>query len=195
MIIRDKMYLSSKIWTKATSFLLPALGVNTKMMDNAGFLNCYLGDRTEGSPTLKGRHLYICFVPDLSEAANEFIANLKTDDLFVMDYMTADEHLMLVFKFPEVWSQAYDKFCTGNYSKMDRNYVKTYFKPKLFKGRDEYGSPIWELSKNWSILNADSIIKKQIEDDLDVKLPEGAEVFSKPNENEYYHAQKPIAAE
>jgi hypothetical protein len=192
MKIQDKMYLSGSKWTKTTSFLLPILELDSVTLDLAGFVNAFLGDNTPGIDKNEDC-IYLLFAP--TDTHRKFFDKLKEHEDYLTSYMTLKGLYMLVFTFPEnLIKSVYNRFKRGEYSKIDRKYVTKYFNRKLYKGRDEYGSPRWELSKNWLILNADGIIREQIEQDLDVSLKPGAEVFSKPNEKEYYYEGSPTRA-
>jgi hypothetical protein len=157
-------------------------------MRNNLLVNAFLKDEMNKSTIEGERFIYCLFDFNMhDEVFQEFLEELQGESSYMGMYSTEhDKRTMVVFQIPEKWNEVYDHFVLGEYSKIPRNYVETYFKPRLYDGVDKYGISRWKMSKNYMILTADPYMRKQIEKDLDVELPEGAEVFSKPNIYEFY---------
>lgn len=65
----------------------------------------------------------------------------------------------------------------GKYSKIDRDYVAKHFP----------NDPGHRLYGNRLVLDKSGVLRKLIEEELDVKLPKGAEVWARPKlEQEVY---------
>jgi hypothetical protein len=187
MKFKKQMYLSSKTITKTSGLLLPAVELDIAYLKQHRFVNAFLKDLTnnviEGS-----RLLYFLFDFNIhDELYLDFLEDIEEHSSYRGRYAVEEgSRTMIVFQIPEELNEVYDKFVEGKYTKIPREYVKAYFKPRLYAGTDEYGISIWKPSKNYLILTGDKVIRKQIEEDLKVVLPEDAEVFSKPNHYEYY---------
>lgn len=188
--MKTKLYISSKTVTKTSALLLPALGVDIKSVYDASMVNAFLKDLTAPKEFIGERLIYCLFdFNSDNDIYAEFLEELQGYSSYIGMYKTTDDKTMVVFQIPEEWNEVYDHFVSGEYTKIPRNYVKKYFKPRLYDGQDRYGISRWKASKNFMVLTGDEIIRKQIERDLEVEIPEGAEVFSKPNTNEYYGGQ------
>jgi hypothetical protein len=183
-----KLYLSSKVFTKTSAFLLPVLGISVGLMRENLLINAFLGDH-EGKEAPKGdRFIYCLFDFSMEDPVfGEFLEDLQGQSSYVGMYPKEyNKRTMVVFRTPEKWNAVYDFFVEGKYTKIPREYVNQYFKPRLYDGQDKYGISRWKPSKNYMVLTGDKVIRKQIEEDLGVELAEDAEVFSKPNNYEYY---------
>ena len=71
-------------------------------------------------------------------------------------------------------------FVKGKYSQINRTYVKENFPEKELIGMDVFGRQQFRKLTNWKILNRDESLKDWWEEKLAVSLPEGAEVWSRP---------------
>ena len=184
--LEPKQYLASKSHTKTSAFLLPTIGVKVNMLRQHRFVNAFTKDiyREDLNQDYKMFCLFSFHIDDIDFQI--FIDHLVDTSSYVTHYPAEYGGTMFVFQIPEKWHEVYDRFINGEYSKIPKEYVKRYFKPRLFIGVDEYQSQVWKLSKNWLILNRSKAIVEQIEKDLNVTLAPDAEVFSKPNKLEHY---------
>lgn len=187
MKIPKNLYRSSKTITKTSALLLPTIGLTYTWLSDHKFVNAFLKDKqTPHAYTDEKKYIFLLFdVETGTEDWQDLIDEIKDDSSYIGDYSVRGR-TMVVMGVPQKWNEVYDKFVLGQYSKIPREYVKQYFKPRLYDGQDRYGLAIWRPSKNYLILTGSDLLRKQIEFDLNVELPEDAEVFSKPNEFEFY---------
>ena len=97
---------------------------------------------------------------------------------FITVYLNGED---LVFKFSisdDFKVQVMRPFINGQYSKIDKNYVKTYFSSYVFH---ETGT---KPSVNWQILTKDAELKKYWENKIGVTFIEDMEVWSRPEKKE-----------
>jgi hypothetical protein len=93
-------------------------------------------------------------------------------------YNPTEDVFVYVFNITDAQHESVVKpFLEGKYSEVDRTYVEKYF-PSV---------PSHHLYTNRLIFDKDDKVKRMWEKKLDVELPKGAEVWSKPQpKNEIY---------
>lgn len=174
--------------TKTHAFLLPASGVDVGLMYRFGFGNAYINDSHMFFG--EGRKLiYLLFnIEGLDPSDFEGVcAAMRKQDNYVTEYDPEENKVMIVMEILEKWNEVYDKFVIGKYSEIPKEYTNKYFRRKKYAGIDSItGEPKWIDSFNWQVLNKSIKLRVELENRLDVKLPEGAEVYSRPNEKECY---------
>jgi hypothetical protein len=96
---------------------------------------------------------------------------------FINRYMTSNSTLMFKFGFDEKAVEKIVKpFIEGKYSLIDRDYAKEHFNKLVVGGN--------QLSTNWMILNKHEYLKKYWEEQIGMKLPDDAEVWSRPEKHD-----------
>jgi len=71
-------------------------------------------------------------------------------------------------------------FLKGKYSEIDRDYVAKNFPNKEYIGTNQHGRPVYKPLVNYKILTKDPSLKEWWEEKYGLALPEGAEVWSRP---------------
>lgn len=181
---------NNNVPTKTSSFLLPALGLDLNLLYSFGFLNSYISDSKMSYGDDK-KLIYLLFKcpenPESLQEFEEFCSLLREQDNYIDEYDPEEGKVMVVMKVLDKWSKVYDQFIIGKYSNFPKEYVHQFFRPKVYVGLSElYKEPVWKDSVNWKILHRCDTLKHDLEKRLDVSLPQGAEVFSRPNELECY---------
>lgn len=164
--------------TLTSSLLFPMLGLERILNRTTGLIDSYVG----WYPLTKddwGNSIFVLTKPDLNKDLKNF---LLTHPQYVCDY-TVKDGLLFEFKIDEDYRDVVKTFLKGKYSHIDKDYVKKFI-PKMKMdpiARKQY------VSTNYMIVNKWDSLKQMWEEDLDVTLPEGAEVWSRPEkEKEIY---------
>lgn len=183
------MSLNKKRWSKTSSFLLPACGLDSITLQEYGLINAYLNDYLyERDDSDHVEDIFTVFDPTLSDENFEaFCKLMRSHSNFLDEYDVSFEGSDLVvfrMKLNDQWKHIKSELITSKYSQIDRRYVQKYFKPRVFKGRDVYGQPKFEPSTNWQILTKAPELKDQLEESLNIDLPEEAEVWEKLHSEE-----------
>lgn len=152
--------------TKTTDFLLPILDIKYSDLEAAGFENAYIGHQQELDET--GNNLYLKFKNKVSPTrayslnSNKFSHTLD-EDLVAVYTLTNEEKDKIVAPFLE-----------GKYSKLDEDYVKKNYAPKVIINGREYRDYCYD------IITRSTDLREYWEDRLNVSLGDDAEVWSKP---------------
>lgn len=103
---------------------------------------------------------------------------LRGSSRFEESYSPKEGDTLYVFSLSESEVEGVVKpFMKGEYSKIDRDYVTKHFP----------NDPGHRLYGNRLVLDKSGVLRKLIEEELDVRLPKGAEVWAKPKlEQEVY---------
>ncbi|MGO1820270.1 MAG: hypothetical protein ACTH0S_11375 [Senegalia sp. (in: firmicutes)] len=113
-------------------------------------------------------------IPDFLEKEEE----LKRLDIFVESYDINEDQVLFVFEYPKAYLHEYKSFINGKYSKF-----KMDAKTKILKFFNNIYTT--EIPKNLKFINRikhilfkNSILKKELEEELAVTLSENAELSS-----------------
>ena len=151
--------------------LLPMLGKSYR--EYRGLIeNVYIGDylRPEFS-----QNIMILVNSSNQEEFNLLLENIQKMPSFMTHYTCSENTEMLVFKVPESYVEDYSLFLKGRYSKVSPR-LKDLILGKRASG---YNYDIFYLTESR---------RKFLEDNLDVSIPKGVELFDPPNlEEEIYN--------
>jgi hypothetical protein len=148
---------------KSLSFVLPSLNLTASNIEAT-----YLGDVDYYGDNRWGEHFFVLF-KNLTNAQSQYLRNRED---YVHEYDPIPNHTMVVFSLNDIIKeQVITPFIDGKYSKIDRFYVDKYFKPTTSFGT---------MSTNYLILTKSPILRDFWEERLGVRLPEDAEVWSRP---------------
>lgn len=151
--------------TTSSTFALPFLGGNRNLfMWSKLFINCFIG--TEPNNTGEVIALLYRFSGDpLFLKFEEALCSFRN---FINRYDPDPYHVMFVFSPPLSASKSFEHFVNGRYSKID-----DLWKLKIleFHGFDVDGH-------TGKILFQSASLRKELEEKLDVELPEDSELFS-----------------
>lgn len=150
--------------TKTTDFILPLLG-RMKQWYGPWLINAYLGDCNVKSPVKNSIYVLMKYSGKNSYAEKE-TAILEHPNYIDSYDVYAGEFVMYIFELPEDLLEDYTLIMKGKYSE-----ISDESKQLLLMGRG-VKSPMPY------ILRKDKTLKDYWEDKLDVRLPEGQEVWS-----------------
>lgn len=149
--------------TKTTEYLLNMTGLSFVNLKNNGFINAYVGD------AMHEPHydycIYLRLKPNYNEKFTSYLKRLRQSDYYITDYDLPEDELMVVISVNYTLWDTFDNFLLGKYSKMDRSYISSKFKPE---------------DKRFRICFQLPDIRSKLEQDLNIKLPADAELDSKP---------------
>lgn len=162
--------------TSTYYFLLPMLGIEHRKHSLCGIKEVYLGCPEFQGDDDWGKYMYVTYTnwKDADPQIKKEIKD-KSLDLFTNE---VDGLITLVFDIPEKYAIDIQYFIRGEYSKIDREYVRANF-PIVIK--DANGEEI--MNPNRGILDKAGFIRDAWEFEHNVKIPEGAEVWSKPDKS------------
>ncbi|TXG82644.1 MAG: hypothetical protein E6R13_04660 [Spirochaetes bacterium] len=162
--------------TKSTSFIKQILEIPHGQAKNNGYIDAYIGYYPESRDEW-GDNIYLAF--KLDQISSDYRRFLMDHKDFMTVYLNEQD---LVFKFSisdDFKVQVMDPFKNGQYSKIDRNYVKTYFSQYVTDRSQRI-----KTSMNWQILTKDDELKKYWEKRIGVTFTEDMEVWSRPEKEE-----------
>lgn len=165
-------------YTKTSAFLIYAAGLDPSDFPK-NFENAYLDDHQYIKEDSEIDIFIVFHSPEsYDEDFEMFCEVLRLADNFLDEYDIKD---FVVFRLSllKEWQHVKEELITSKYSKIDRNYVETFFPKRVYYGSDEFGRSLWKPSKNYQILTAAEELKVYWEERLDVEIPEDAEVWSK----------------
>lgn len=120
------------------------------------------------------------FIIELNKPKDEklifenFIINLKNSIIFA-EYFENNENIILIFHLPDTIKDTYYKFIEGNYSQINQEDKKV-----ILEFCKSYTS--LELSmKILKIFSKSETLRKELEEQLNMKIPKDIELSSKPN--------------
>jgi len=163
--------LFSSTPNKTTNFLLPVLGKSkTELKFETYFVNAFIDD--------EGKHISVLYRFTGTEAFKEFEQTMMSDAKYVThkDYDTY--HVMYIFRIPEKFEMDVFSFKEGRYSLFSKALRQRIL--KFYGGEDS--------AVILQIVRQDKGLKEKLEKHLGVKLPEDAELASKPElKNEIFN--------
>lgn len=167
-----------------TYYILPLLKLNAKSWGIDNFIKSQVTKFGE----------VVVFIKDVEEAGAYF-----DDESFVSDVEEEDGTTMIIYSIPEVFLEDYQLFLDSKYSKMSmfaKDLIKAHSKAngldwmKLTEETitNEKGKRVkaqyYESSRVLMALDLDVALKFALEEELDVKIKEGAELWNKLSEEE-----------
>jgi hypothetical protein len=160
-------------YNKSKTYLLPLLSelveFDRKFFDN--LRNVFIADDLDRYKNC----IYI--LHDFSFRNPEFTKyeNKLTQSEYFVDLIDIDDQVLYVFKFPEEYMHEYNKFKEGKYSHfgLDAKELILDFYTSIFQGNLNAVNFLLKLKQ---ILFKDKKLKKQIEENLGVSLPDDAEL-------------------
>lgn len=173
IIVEDKgksIIIYSALPTKTSVFLLPVLRKNqVHLKTDTYFVNAYLDESY--------KFLYLMYRFTGTEYYKEFEKIMITDSFCVSHLEHGPYHVVYKFKIPKEFEKDVEFFMEGKYSKFS----------KALKGRIQKFYGRGNNKHIMDIITKDKDLKKQMENHLQIKLPEDTELASRPDiENEIY---------
>lgn len=163
--------------TKTTLFMLPTIFPNNSLISTEYFVNAFIDD-TKFKHSLNGV-IFILFKTDPKNYKWQMLAQkLRSKTEYVLEYfcgMQDDKYLiMMVFKVPDKYTNEYQYFIDGKYSKFSENYKKLF--PRHVY--DERAQP--KESTIWQALYKSEELRKSMENFLGVEFAPEDELWGKP---------------
>lgn len=189
-------------WNCSTIFLLYPLGLNRLILNKFGFKQAYLKD--EYNKKEYKNPVFLLFEPEVSnfqmfvedeyERKNPFT---KTNDL-IEDYDRGNGQVVLVYEFPDQFSEDYQKFLNGQYSRFSKEITNTY--PKIVhlgrgvkilgsqyriitKDRESENILSKEYGESFLITERIQTMAEMLEDRFGTHFTPDMELWQKPNMN------------
>ncbi len=179
---REYIYQVKKRWNTSAIFLVKLVMGETldKLGDNdisEGYrlVNTYLKDRNRED--FKTDTLLLLFKPDNWAEFDMFLEKQESHKNFIEEYDYDKGYVVLAYKIPLILKKDFLKFKDGKYSEFSKG-SKQEFNRMIPSGIFGGGKV---KSLQWEIFEKEQDLKEQLENDLDVQLPEGSEVWSVPN--------------
>jgi len=154
--------LSTGALTKSTMFILPMFkGDKSLYMYDSLFVNCFI--RT--SKHKRCIALLYRFSGDTTFL--KFEAALAKFEGFIESYDPSPEYVLFTFEVPKEHAADYEHFVNSNYSKMSPTYKDKILDFHEFRQDGELAQILYKTNER----------KLRLEQQLDVKLPRGAELY------------------
>jgi hypothetical protein len=154
-------------YTNTSFFLTPLIELNyPDSIYTSSYVGTYLGDY-EYDSTAVGEYMFFVYDKEVDEKLhNHFISHPR----FKTQYTADEGKVTYVFDIEEEKREKVVKpFLEGKYSQVDRDYVESNFPRHHLR-----------LAINRKVFDKDPSLKKKWEDAIGLKLPQDAEVWSKP---------------
>lgn len=168
--------------TKTSKYLLPLLyqknvfESRTSMLWETNFINCYTGTREEGYM----KHLYAIYRFSGDTRYTTFEGKLMKHSYFSRKIDLDKYHVMYVFEIPQNELYEYYCFISGNYSKFSEEYKHKILKFSI----NPAVTPVSTVPSHplYGVLYKTEKRRLQVEEYVNCKLPEDAELDSIPSE-------------
>lgn len=148
-----------------TFFFADLLDIDFGILTDHGFLNIYLSDHQHD--VIHENALYFLFKPEKFDSSfEEFCKFLRTNPLYIEEYDCDIGEVMFVFNFPKQYLNVLESYKKGKYSEFPDNFLKRYY-PPFVNG---------EISKRWRICHRSTQYRQALEEKLNVKIDEKAEL-------------------
>lgn len=154
-------------------FLSPLLGVPQGLLNQSGGYQVYLGDVSRRGELDWDEVLYLELKKPPSPVLQEY---LTEGNGFIDNYQDENGYVYVKELDGEELNWIITPFIKGEYSKIDREYVRKNF-PRKYQ---QTLTGLVKQSVNYMILTKDDSLRKYWEEDKGLNLPESAEVWSAP---------------
>lgn len=154
--------------------LLPMLEIDYIHHSACGIDEAYLGcPEMTGDSDLHSDFMYVTYktwntAPDESKK----VLRSHADSVFTNE---TNGLLTVTYPIPEKYKIDVEYFIRGEYSKIDKGYVKEHFPEKIHIKGEEHFNP------NRGVFDKADFIRDQWEELFNVQIPEGQEVWPKPD--------------
>ena len=160
--------MKRQMFNKSYTYILPMLSTQFDVV-KANLVNTFIGsDEYSGYDN----HIFLLYKFTGNPRFMEYEDYLEHVKLFAAKYDPDKHHVMFIFDVPKKYQNIYDLFKKGKYSEFPEEYKLLIFK---FHG---ITNPEHKVAK---VLYKHPDIREELEDRLQVVLPENSEVSSVPN--------------
>tara|TARA_R110000737_G_scaffold210037_2_gene227817 strand:+ start:141 stop:881 length:741 start_codon:yes stop_codon:yes gene_type:complete len=171
IIVEDILYYDLIVAekTKTSLFLLPMLGGERKLLFyDSLFINAFIGTHK------KKDCIKLLYRNSLKKSFKEFAIVLQRLKLFITLEAPSPSHVLFTFKIPKKYQKDFNKFKLGKYSKMDDVYKLQILDFHRFDIDGTMGQILFKSKER----------RQELEEQLDVELPQDSELYSIMNEKE-----------
>ncbi len=157
--------------TNSTIFLLPALGIDPRDLEDCGFIDSYI--RIEGKEYDKERRFLVAvFEPVTKDQKETFDVFLEREKFlsFVEEEIKQGDKVIVVYRFPEEFYNDYDLIIEGKYSKVSDKYKGIF--PKFREKKDKIVLSLQKL-----IFDKDPDFKEQQEERIGTDIEADSELW------------------
>lgn len=162
-------------YTKTSQFILPLViwdGSFTTLL-NSGFINSFCGHIKESEKDW-GKHIYLLF----DKVPKDLMDNLSSNNE-LKDVIYENDKVLLKFRLKELdYLKVALPFIRGKYSEIDANFREKNHSRKIFIDGKTIDNPTY-----LAMIKSD-ILRQRVEKMIGQELPEGAEVYSRPEMDE-----------
>ena len=170
---------------KSRSFLFPIFNFSRNASAICG--HTYLGHVGYEGINIWGNFFYIKL--NESKLRDSVIKEFRNHERFVVE-LHEEDCVLYVFRFSdEEKEKVVQPFLKGAYSKIDREYAKTYF-PKISPESHRI-STNWRIliKDNWEIPKNIKPLRKYWEERIGIPIPKNEEVWPKPRQKDEIYGQ------
>ena len=153
---------------KSKSYILPLLNDFIQIKNISNIVNSYLF--MEGKDD---KYIIIKYIRN--NEALEYIESIKSHNL-INNIIESDNFIYIVFNVPDEIINDYDKFLEGRYSEFENKKGILMFLENNYPSR--FFNTIQRIKQ---VLYKEKALKYEIEYNLDIVLPDNAELSSKPD--------------
>jgi hypothetical protein len=153
--------------TKATSFILPMLGLPNEYY-GSNFINCYIGDTSKPEYIDK---IFLLFKFSNTRYFASLESELQSMVEYISSYSCGNDMEMFVFEVPKSYKEDYQLFKDGKYSQFS----------DILKKETLRLNHLGPESNIWGAFTKNKRLRDLQEERIGEKLPIGAEVISVPN--------------
>jgi hypothetical protein len=165
-------------YSKTTYFILPVLDLqgSFKEIKKDGFIDSYLG-WTKHLENAYGQYIYVLFDKNLIPASR--LQELDNHNALI-DKKLMDDVIVYIFSMNNDFKKdVIEPFIQGKYSQIDRKFVQQAHPTHISEDTLSYGK-----NKARLVLDKSPEIREEWEEQLGVKLPTNAEVWSIPSKED-----------
>jgi hypothetical protein len=164
--------------TDTTIFLMPVLGIDRNKLEQHNFIDAFLDDVSK-QPHYDNC-IYILFKPENLEYFQEFLELEKERyNEIVDDYDYSGGYVVVVYKFPEEFTEDMQLVLNGKYSQTSEAFKSKFLKIK--KIVTESGLRQDLISLQWLVFRKSNDIVQSWEEEYGITIEEGQEVWGIPD--------------
>lgn len=163
--------------TVTTVFIVPVLKIGRKKLNGVGFIDGFLFNGEE--QMVYDNCVHLLFRPTSMNKFTDFLLDEKERGAEIVDENDYSSGLVLItYKLPGRFKEDIHKIWLGKYSEVSQAYRDMI--PSTVK-KDIDGILVTYASAQHMVFNKDPVLKKKLEEELQVKIDPQQELWTKPN--------------
>ena len=137
-----------------TIFIVPTLGVTSKILKENGYIRGYLKDQNCNVDYDFGQHVFLLFKPTDLKSFNFFLEEqYETNQLIIEDYNIDDNQIIVVYKLIEDLKEDYNLIFNSEYSKTSKKFQSLFPKKVIIDGFPRKSLQRLIFNKDEALLN------------------------------------------